>query len=112
MFKRIGISQKIFAAFGTMIVLMGVMGGAGYLGILAVSQLFDQYRQSTGQLVLTSQIVRNINELQDAALRYQRDRSADAIKVFAAAMKSQLVFKPTTVAAFEGNDAAKAGLDP
>ncbi len=111
MLSRIGISHKIYAAFGTLIVLMAVMGGAAYFGVQAVSGLFTQYRQSTGELLTTSQIVDNINSLQTAALRYQRDRSDDAIKAFAAAMKSQLVFKAGTAAAFAGDDTAKAGVD-
>jgi len=111
MFKTIGISHKIYAAFGTLIVLMAVMGGAAYLGVQAISQIFTQYRQSTGELITTSEIVANINDLQAAALRYQRDRSDDAIKAFAAAMKSQLVFKAGTAAAFAGNDVAKTGVD-
>ena len=112
MLKRVRISQKIYAAFGVMIVLMAVMGAAGYLGIQSISGLFMQYRQSTGQLLMTSQIVSNIDALRTAALRYQRDRSDDAIKAFAAGMKAQLVFKAPTAAAFDGNDAAKAALDP
>ena len=112
MFSRIGISQKIYAAFGMLIVLMGLMGGAGYIGVEAVSQLFVQYRQSTGQLLTTSQIVRNINDLRSAALHYQRDRNDASIKAFAAAMKSQLAFKAdATLAALGGTDAAKTGID-
>ncbi|MEP7241265.1 MAG: methyl-accepting chemotaxis protein [Devosia sp.] len=110
MLSRIGISQKIFAAFGTMILLMAVTCGAGYLGVQAVSHIFGQYRQATGQLLTASQIVQDVSALQQAALRYQRDRSDEAIKAFAATMKAQLVLKPEGAAAFAGSEAGAASF--
>ena len=110
MFKRVGISQKIYAAFGVLIIVIAVVGGAGFLGIQAISQLFSAYRASTGELLMTSQIVSNVNDLQKAALRYQRDRNDDAIKAFATAMKSQLVFKKDSADAFAASESATTAL--
>ena len=111
MFNRLGISHKIYLAFGALVVLMALICSGGYLGSLAMSQLFTQYRASESQLSVTAQLETNVTDLKFAALRYQRDRNDDAIKAFMATMKTQLVLKKDTVDNFAGNDAAVAGLD-
>ena len=77
MFNRLGISHKIYLAFGALVVLMALICSGGYLGSLAMSQLFTQYRASESQLTLTGQLETNVTDLKFAALRYQRDRNDD-----------------------------------
>ncbi|MEO6013961.1 MAG: methyl-accepting chemotaxis protein [Devosia sp.] len=110
MFGRFGISQKIYGAFGALVVLLAFLCVAGYLGVQSVAGVFSDYRHAASQSLTTSQIVRDVEKLRMAALRYQRDRNEDTAGSFTARLKGLMLFDPAQTAVFTDDAAAMASI--
>jgi methyl-accepting chemotaxis protein len=69
--SSMGISARIFTAFGALLALLLVIAFIGYSGVQAVSGLFDQYRSAARQTLEVSGYVRDLEEMRRLSLRFR-----------------------------------------
>jgi methyl-accepting chemotaxis protein len=108
MLQRLSITQKIYGAFGTLVLLLGFLCVAGYFGVQSVAGIFADYRLAAHQSLAAGQIVKEIEALRMAALRYRADRSTDTAAAFDARLGQLSIDKDETTAEFAGDPAASA----
>jgi methyl-accepting chemotaxis protein len=109
-FSRLSIALRIYLAFGTMVVLVGAVCVAGYVGVQAVADVFAQYRTAASQSNAVSQIVQEVDGLRTTVLRYRLLPDPDTAKAFHAKLGSLSLNKPERLAVFEGDAAATKSI--
>jgi methyl-accepting chemotaxis protein len=109
-FSRLSIAQRIYLAFGTMVVLVGAVCVAGYVGVQAVSGVFAEYRLAASQSVAVSQIVQEVDGLRTTVLRYRLLPDEDTAKAFQAKLANLSLNKPEKLQVFAGDETAAKSL--
>jgi methyl-accepting chemotaxis protein len=110
MFSRLGISQKIYLAFGTLVVLIAALSVGGYLGVQSVAEVFARYRDAAHQSLATANIVRDVDGLRLALGEYRQKRDAESADTFNAKLKALPLFSDETAAEFVGNETALTSI--
>ncbi len=106
--QRLSITQKIYGAFGALVLLLGFLCVAGYFGVQAVAGIFAEYRIAAHQSLATGQIVKEIEALRMAALRYRADRTADTAASFEARLGALSIDSDEFTQTFAGDASATA----
>jgi methyl-accepting chemotaxis protein len=109
--SRLSIAQRIYLAFGTMVLLVGAVCVAGFMGVQAVSKVFSDYRLASSQSVAVSQIVQEIDGLRATVLRYRLLPDPNTAKAFTAKLEALSLNNPQKLEAFAGDAAAAKSLD-
>jgi methyl-accepting chemotaxis protein len=106
----LSIAQRIYLAFGTMVVLVAAICVAGYVGVQAVSGVFADYRLAASQSVAVSQIVQEVDGLRTTVLRYRLLPDEDTAKAFKAKLANLSLNKPEKLTAFAGDETATKSI--
>jgi methyl-accepting chemotaxis protein len=110
MFRRLGISQKIYLAFGALVLLIGALSLGGYVGVQSVADVFAQYRLAAHQSLATANIVRDVEELRLALEHYRGQRGPETAEAFNAKLQALSLFNDEATASFGGNETAMQAI--
>jgi methyl-accepting chemotaxis protein len=82
MLRRLSITQKIYGAFGALVVLLGALCFAGYFGVQAVATIFTDYQGAAHQSLVAARVIQDVETLRVAAVKYRISRTDDANAAF------------------------------
>lgn len=77
MLSRLGISARIFAGFGAIILLLGIVVAAALFGVRSIADTSREFRLASEQTIQISGYVEDFNALKFAMLEYQANPSGD-----------------------------------
>lgn len=77
MLSRLGISARIFAGFGAIILLLGIVVAASLFGVRSIADTSREFGLASEQTIQISGYVEDFNALKFAMLEYQANPSSD-----------------------------------
>jgi len=107
MLQRFSITQKIYGAFGALVVVLGFLCFAGYYGVQAVAGIFSDYQAAAHQSLVATRVIQDVETLRVTAVKYRISRSAEAAAAFKTQLAALNLNKDETTAVFAGD--AEAG---
>ena len=111
MLARLSIAQRIYGAFAALIVLLVLVGGAGYFGVQSIYDLFGQYKRAANQTLAIGHMVGSVSHLRLMDAHYRIDGRAETAAAFDAALADGTASQEAAVVAFAGDAAALATLE-
>ncbi len=111
MLSRLSIAQRIYGAFGTLIVLLAIVCIAGFVGVQAVSSIFTDYRAAAGQSLAIGELVNNVTALRLTSATYREHADPLVAKGFQGDVDALNAADPQIMAAFANNPDAIRSLE-
>ncbi|MEO5807416.1 methyl-accepting chemotaxis protein, partial [Devosia sp.] len=110
MFSRFSLAQRLYAAFGALIVLLCLIGFVALQGVRTVGGTFGSYLTSSQESGAIASMVQEVGVLRKADIGFRAAPTADSANAFFDAAKSLSVNDDASLAVFVSDADAQAEL--
>lgn len=110
MFSRFSIATRIFAAFGTLILILSGVAMAGYFGVVSIAGTFEGYRHAARETLELSDYNNDLIDLRLSADAFFREPGSLTVADIVAKIEDVGTIDADGYARFAGDDLALAEL--
>ncbi|MDB5474466.1 MAG: methyl-accepting chemotaxis protein [Devosia sp.] len=106
----VGISTRIFAAFGALLTLLTLIAVIGYTGVQSISGSFDHYRAAARQTLEVAEYLQDLDEMRRVGLTFRLAPSPELAESLLGIVNEVATNDPDAIALFAGDQAALASI--
>ena len=110
MFSRISVANRIFAAFGALIVILTGIGTVGYYGVSSIAGTFESYRHAVRETLELSDYTNDLIDLRLSADAFFREPGSFSVEEIVAKIEDVGTIDADGYARFEGDALALGEL--
>src|SRR5690554_1909884 len=110
MFAKLSVAFRVYGAFGTLIVLLCLVGLAGAFGLQSVANSFNEYRTLARQTLEINEYAADLATARRISLAYRIDPTDALAQDLIAMIDDVATYDENGLAIFEGDEVALEGL--